>query len=162
MEYWRAHLFDFRGRATRFRYWQSWVVGFAWLAAAAAVALPYALIEQRSTSEPERPLDAFSVMTIAGEGALAAAAFAAILAVYVRCLHDRDKGFWWLIAFFAVPEAIVRFASVPDALPKAILLPFVVLALVFMVWGIVELGFLRGTKGPNRFGPDPLGDQASL
>jgi uncharacterized membrane protein YhaH (DUF805 family) len=24
------------------------------------------------------------------------------------------------------------------------------------IWGLVELGFLRGTLGPNRFGPDPL------
>ena len=26
------------------------------------------------------------------------------------------------------------------------------------IWGLVELGFLSGTKGPNRFGPDPKGD----
>jgi uncharacterized membrane protein YhaH (DUF805 family) len=24
------------------------------------------------------------------------------------------------------------------------------------IWAIVELGFLRGTIGPNRYGPDPL------
>ncbi len=24
------------------------------------------------------------------------------------------------------------------------------------IWLVVELGFLRGTVGPNRFGPDPL------
>jgi uncharacterized membrane protein YhaH (DUF805 family) len=25
-----------------------------------------------------------------------------------------------------------------------------------LIWAIVELGCLRGTEGPNRFGPDPL------
>ena len=30
-------------------------------------------------------------------------------------------------------------------------------ALVISVWLFVEIGFLRGTDGPNRFGPDPLG-----
>jgi uncharacterized membrane protein YhaH (DUF805 family) len=25
-----------------------------------------------------------------------------------------------------------------------------------MLWFFVELGFFRGTRGPNRFGPDPL------
>jgi uncharacterized membrane protein YhaH (DUF805 family) len=24
------------------------------------------------------------------------------------------------------------------------------------IWFVVELGFLRGTAGPNRYGPDPL------
>jgi uncharacterized membrane protein YhaH (DUF805 family) len=24
------------------------------------------------------------------------------------------------------------------------------------LWFFVELGFFRGTRGPNRFGPDPL------
>jgi uncharacterized membrane protein YhaH (DUF805 family) len=31
-------------------------------------------------------------------------------------------------------------------------------AFAFSVWLFVELGFLRGTRGPNRFGPDPLGN----
>jgi uncharacterized membrane protein YhaH (DUF805 family) len=33
--------------------------------------------------------------------------------------------------------------------------------LALAVWGIVELGFLRGTAGPNQFGPDPLQQKAS-
>jgi uncharacterized membrane protein YhaH (DUF805 family) len=24
------------------------------------------------------------------------------------------------------------------------------------IWALVELGFLRGTPGPNQYGPDPL------
>ena len=31
---------------------------------------------------------------------------------------------------------------------------------IFGVWLIIELGFLRGTPGPNKYGPDPL--QTSL
>jgi uncharacterized membrane protein YhaH (DUF805 family) len=30
------------------------------------------------------------------------------------------------------------------------------IGLLLMLSGIVVLGFLRGTRGPNRFGPDPL------
>jgi uncharacterized membrane protein YhaH (DUF805 family) len=29
-------------------------------------------------------------------------------------------------------------------------------SLVISIWGLVELGFLRGTVGPNQYGPDPL------
>jgi uncharacterized membrane protein YhaH (DUF805 family) len=52
------------------------------------------------------------------------------LALYAKRWHDRDKSGWWsLIA----------------------LVPF-----IGFVWIIVELGILEGTRGPNRFGPDPL------
>jgi uncharacterized membrane protein YhaH (DUF805 family) len=37
-----------------------------------------------------------------------------------------------------------------------ILVPFAFLGVVL----IVELGFRRGTNGPNRFGPDPLSGKA--
>jgi uncharacterized membrane protein YhaH (DUF805 family) len=29
--------------------------------------------------------------------------------------------------------------------------------LVIAIWFLIELGFLRGTQGPNQYGPDPLG-----
>ena len=38
-------------------------------------------------------------------------------------------------------------------------------AFAISVWLFVEIGFLKGTEGPNRFGPDPLGaarDDAQL
>ena len=54
----------------------------------------------------------------------------ASIAVSVKRWHDRDKsGWWYLIAFIPVVGGI---------------------------WMLVENGFLRGTPGPNRFGPDPL------
>ena len=51
-----------------------------------------------------------------------------------RC-HDRDHPGWWLL--------------------------IVLIPLLGPLWLLVELGFLRGTPGPNRFGPDPLGDEAT-
>jgi uncharacterized membrane protein YhaH (DUF805 family) len=27
---------------------------------------------------------------------------------------------------------------------------------VLMLWLVIEIGFLKGTQGPNRYGPDPL------
>ncbi len=54
------------------------------------------------------------------------------LAIYTKRWHDRDKSGWWsLIAFVPIIGGI---------------------------WLLVELGFLRGTDGANRFGPDPLGN----
>jgi uncharacterized membrane protein YhaH (DUF805 family) len=31
-----------------------------------------------------------------------------------------------------------------------------VISLIVGVWALVELGFLRGTEGPNQYGNDPL------
>ena len=35
-------------------------------------------------------------------------------------------------------------------------------ALALSIWSFVELFCLRGTRGPNRFGPDPIGRTSSL
>jgi uncharacterized membrane protein YhaH (DUF805 family) len=56
--------------------------------------------------------------------------FVASIAVAVKRWHDRDKSGWWVLIVF-VP-------------------------LIGWIWAIAENGFLRGTPGPNRFGPDPI------
>ena len=58
------------------------------------------------------------------------------LAVSVQRLHDRDKSGFWLIPMLLIPGGFI--------------------------WMIIELGFLPGTPGPNRFGPPPGQDAASL
>lgn len=50
------------------------------------------------------------------------------LAVSARRLHDIDRTFWWVLLAFTV-----------------------IGTLVLIYWAC-----LRGTAGPNRFGPDPL------
>jgi uncharacterized membrane protein YhaH (DUF805 family) len=52
------------------------------------------------------------------------------LAVGVKRCHDRDHSGWFLLVG---------------------LIP-----IIGSIWLLIELGFLRGTIGPNRFGPDPV------
>ena len=52
------------------------------------------------------------------------------LAVYAKRWHDRDKSGWWSLI-----------ALVP---------------IIGGLWILIELGILEGTRGANRFGPDPL------
>ena len=52
------------------------------------------------------------------------------LMLSIKRFHDRDKSGWFVFV-----------GAVPVLGP---------------LWLLVELGFLRGTVGPNRFGPDPL------
>ena len=53
------------------------------------------------------------------------------LAVCSRRLHDIDRTFWWFLLSFTI-----------------------IGGLVLLVWACE-----RGTTGPNRFGPDPLGEE---
>jgi uncharacterized membrane protein YhaH (DUF805 family) len=78
------------------------------------------------------------------------------LATAIKRLHDRDRSGWWIVPFFFVPRLLFRFW---DLLPDANwFLPFDWAIHALWLWGIVEIFFLRGTSGSNRFGPDPLAE----
>jgi uncharacterized membrane protein YhaH (DUF805 family) len=53
------------------------------------------------------------------------------LALQIKRWHDRDKSWVWIFISF--------------------------IPLVGAIWTLIEVGFLDGTPGPNRFGPSPKG-----
>jgi uncharacterized membrane protein YhaH (DUF805 family) len=92
------------------------------------------------------------------------AVFIPDLAVTVRRLHDTNRTGWWILAPF-VPYAVGIAAIVgggstgaQDGATAGGVVGLVAM-LVAVVLGIVLLVFmfLEGTRGPNRFGPDPKG-----
>ncbi len=52
------------------------------------------------------------------------------LALYTKRWHDRGKSGWWSL--------------------------IMLIPLIGALWALVECGFLRGTEGPNQYGPDPV------
>jgi uncharacterized membrane protein YhaH (DUF805 family) len=75
-------------------------------------------------------------------------------ATTVKRLHDRNKSGWWMVPLLIAPNVIDRLEDrLADSHAVALLS---LVALVLYVSGFVELFCLRGTRGPNRFGPDPL------
>ena len=52
------------------------------------------------------------------------------IAVAVKRYHDRNKSGWWVL--------------------------IVLVPVIGGLWYLIECGFLRGTVGPNNYGPDPL------
>lgn len=85
-----------------------------------------------------------------------------ILAFYVatfslaaRRLHDRNKSGWWLLgyvaAFAGIGGVIENFGE-----ESTIGLVATLLGLLLFLWYLIELGFLKGTVGANKYGPDPL------
>jgi uncharacterized membrane protein YhaH (DUF805 family) len=82
-------------------------------------------------------------------------------AVAVKRGHDRNMPLWLLGVFFAAGAVLDLFTVLgwagtseePSMLSLAIAVPFTVAGLALLV----ELGFRKGTPGPNQYGPDPLG-----
>jgi uncharacterized membrane protein YhaH (DUF805 family) len=81
-------------------------------------------------------------------------------AIAAKRANDRDLPIWILIVFFgggAVLDllTVLRLAGSneqPSMVSLFIAIPFTVLLVALMI----ELGFRRGTIGPNRYGPDPV------
>ena len=94
-----------------------------------------------------------------------------VAALVTKRLHDREKAMNpWLFVFLGVPLLVnlmqtlgIGFGEVSTTGNDPVVMPtgfvgLAVSAVAFAVglWALVELGFLRGTRGPNRFGPDPV------
>ena len=83
-------------------------------------------------------------------------------ALAVKRANDRNLSPWVVALFFAGNVALDLFTLLNGAIDAAnpingiVLIPFALLGVAL----IVELGFRRGTSGPNRFGPDPLAGKA--
>jgi uncharacterized membrane protein YhaH (DUF805 family) len=81
-------------------------------------------------------------------------------AIAVKRGNDRDWPLWPIALFFA-GSVLLDLLSVlelagtdeaPSLLSIAVAVPFSILGIGLLV----ELGFRKGTPGPNRYGPDPL------
>lgn len=160
---WRNNYFSFRGRIGR---------GSCWLYLAVATPLSVVLVfvfwtyawSVPGAYENGGPTP-FPTGVLGVSGAilffllLIAVAFSG-LAVTVKRLHDRNKAWWWIAVFVILPDCLFGLAQylgeneLPANGSAVFLIQFA--ALAFVAWGLIELGFVRGTAGTNRFGPDPL------
>ena len=81
-------------------------------------------------------------------------------AVTLKRAHDRELPIWLLFIFFGA-NALLDLLTVlgvagTDEMPSMVSLAIVVPYGVFALALLIELGFRRGTVGPNQYGPDPL------
>lgn len=87
------------------------------------------------------------------------------IAVLVKRMHDRNRSGWWIAVAYAmsisagVLSKYTLNAETGEVLDKAlfaVFLPVSIVAAILWLWLIVEVGFLRGSRGTNSFGPDPI------
>jgi len=141
-----GRLFSFQGRTNRLGYWR------VQLLCIGTVAIVWAIGN-------------FAIIKISPIGAVVFAALAPIvlvgLATYLRRLHDRGKNLWWLLLYLGGPWACYGLAEqiIAAGSPAAAVesLPFSLAGLGLTLWALVEVGFLRGKAGVNRFGEEAAG-----
>lgn len=87
------------------------------------------------------------------------------LAVTIRRLHDTDRSGWWIMLFWG-PYLVMlastfligaSAASGGDGMAGGALGLIASLALLVGALVLLVFMFLEGTRGPNKYGPDPKG-----
>lgn len=122
---------DFEGRSRRMEYWMFYLFTLLIGVAAAIVIGAIALLTYSiGMSESGMTMVLIPLYLLLVVGSLAL--IVPTLAVAVRRFHDQDKSGWMILISF-IP----------------------------LVGGIIFLVFmcLEGTRGPNRFGPDPIDER---
>lgn len=156
-----AHLlFGFSGRINRLQYWKGIAAIFG-LMAVLGSALYYGY-----ATNPE-VLNGRNLLASLGFMLLAVLALSIVLvwtstAVVTKRLHDRNKNLLWSIP--ALLPAVLVFGALMTGGIEAMFkfqnsLAYQAVQWLVMGWYTIELGFLKGTPGGNRFGPVPAGSE---
>ena len=149
----RSLLFSFEGRINRAKYWLAGLIyligGMLYLTISI-----YALAGSLRDADPARAVTLFPILFNAITYPLFAVGLWTFAATTIKRLRDRNKSGRWIVPFFVFPMLI---GEVEDRLGESNAVFFIgLVAFVLSIWAFVETFCLRGTRGPNRFGPDPL------
>jgi uncharacterized membrane protein YhaH (DUF805 family) len=135
-------LFSFSGRVNRAKFWLvSLIWGCIWLLLTIVAGFVASVVG---------PLGAIPLLIVFTPAIISS------IAIGIRRLHDRDKGGWWILPLFVAPLILGQLGPHMDGAGPILSLA----AIALSIWAVVELGCLRGTGGPNQYGPDPLGGTA--
>src|SRR3979490_1849773 len=130
-------LFTFKGRMNRAKYWLALLIWCVVWAAVLGAGLGGEMI-----------LDNAGAILIAIILLLLVTSGAAGVRAGIKRLHDRDNSGWWLLIFYLLP-------AVFDGIGRGGVPALSLVAFAISIWSFIELGCLRGTDGPNTYGPAP-------
>ena len=157
---------DFSGRSRRMEYWMFQL--FLFLVYIALMVLMMVVGGggmMMAGGDPSAAMAAGGAVLVIGGLYMifALAMFIPSLAVSVRRLHDTNRSGWWILAPLSGYVIMLAGAAMAAASPDNPGLGGV-LAMIGMV-AVIGLGitllvfmFLEGTRGPNKYGPDPKGE----
>jgi uncharacterized membrane protein YhaH (DUF805 family) len=162
-------LSGFEGRTSRARYWLAVLIIVASMVSAllllatisenfgiATGTLSINLVDVSASVEPADDDTAVKVSLLPQLVVIAMTLVFAwfYLATSIRRLHDRNKSGWWIVPFVGATGLFDQFGG--RLAGSWATFPVRLAVLIAFIWGLVEMYGLRGTNGPNQFGPDPL------
>jgi uncharacterized membrane protein YhaH (DUF805 family) len=160
-------LFSFKGRINRAKYWLAALIILCWMIFVLMVLAAVARIFGIGGPLAINVIGISASIQLSDDPASKASLFPQIVtipmtfvfgwsyaAASIKRLHDRNKSGWWMVPFIVATGVYGQFADRLGGSYAAAVLGFAVF--VLFIWGLVEMYFLKGTNGPNRFGPDPL------
>jgi uncharacterized membrane protein YhaH (DUF805 family) len=155
---WKYLLFRFEGRINRKPYWlASLAVALVGGGTAAGAAF---LTAEGAESELTLPAE----LGVAVILAVVAVVLFCSLAISVKRLHDRGKSGWWMALYYCIGgvQEIADQAELSGTQedPTTLGIGLGLIGFAVAIWYLVDLGVLKGTPGPNQYGPDPLGGEA--
>jgi uncharacterized membrane protein YhaH (DUF805 family) len=157
-------LFSFHGRINRAKYW---LASLFWTAVAIVVGgVMIGLLAKDIMALGADPSGEQIVRLVLSYGLgfvlillLGLVMLISSVAIGIKRLHDRDQSGWWILLLYFGPAAA---SAIEESSGSSVAsLVFSLVSFGIWIWAIVVLGFLRGTRGPNRYGPDPLGGDAA-
>lgn len=151
---WTTLLFGFRGRINRAKYW---LAALLYIVVVIGLLIFFVFALGDFGKDRIAEIVGTSLMFVAIGGIAFLVVVWSSFATAIKRLHDRGKSGWWVLLFWVLPSAI---GVAADSMAGAASLVLNAASIVFSIWGFVEVGCLRGTQGPNEYGPDPLGASA--
>jgi uncharacterized membrane protein YhaH (DUF805 family) len=145
--------FGFAGRINRAKYWRVILLNFVCLMMF-MMAVPLSIASSFDNADPKWAMPLTLALLAGTMGPILIISTWCFAAMSVKRLHDRNKSGWWMALFFIVPSLLGKLSGRLD--DQAAVFIISALGLGLSVWCFVEIFCLKGSKGPNRFGSDPL------
>ena len=143
---WKDLLSGFNGRINRAKYWLWILLLFIFNSLLVLLMFPFIRMGWGGV-----------LIYIVGYAIILPVALWTGLATAIKRLHDRDKSGWWMVLFWLVPFMLQLMTTTFFPTKSYGFGTIIGLAgVVIGIWGFIEIACLAGTRGPNRFGPDPL------
>jgi uncharacterized membrane protein YhaH (DUF805 family) len=146
-------LFGFEGRINRAKCWCVTLINSV-LTLILLLLVPYNIVDTFMNTDRFPAMPLMIALLYGTIGPILIISTWCFAAVGAKRLHDRNKSGWCMVPFFVLPILLDKVAEWPGA-PNVDFF-FGLVAFGINIWAFVEIFCLRGTKGPNAFGPDPL------
>ena len=154
-----SFLFSAKGRISRKQFWLNFVlplIGIYLVVVVVAGAL-FGFSGVAAGGEPNPII--FGVIGLIAIPLYIAIVWASIC-VSAKRFHDRNMSGWWVLWFFLIGLAVAaaQYGAIMALGPDVggmIAMVATVISMILSLVQLVILGFLPGTKGPNKYGADP-------